>query len=296
MSMAGFGGEDRTNNEVTLVPGKLRGYRRYRFEPNTGSGQPGRLTALATSAVHYPGENTARCFAWRPEQNIWFKTIPRAFSLNGYDSSEEHFVPKKSCSCGFYGYYTPDRIDQVGGNGTEWTAVAVVEAYGNIILGTKGFRSEKMKALAVVLPPELRQISHRDFQAATSIPFDTTKNISDQSIVCGLVLRDPGLVWKRVVASYGLVEFPSVDELVAAYPPQDVSNLFPEKPEEARSGEACPCGCGAPLYPPPMLYGPTARQQIPSSNGISGVSSAYATPVTPTLFRPLTNPQDPDAS
>ena len=108
-----------------LVPGELRGYRRFRLAED-GLRPPVHVGAGPWS---WPVEH-ARCMV-----------------------DEGHLPPARGCGCGLYGWYHPSHT----GLGTGWGDVtAVVAARGRIVLGDTGFRAAAARVLAVSLPRRAR--------------------------------------------------------------------------------------------------------------------------------------------
>lgn len=64
----------------------------------------------------------------------------------GFNDPDHDFV---QCKCGFYGYYTGS-LDWASNK----TVSGIVEAFGKVELGPRGFRAEKAKILAIYIPPE----------------------------------------------------------------------------------------------------------------------------------------------
>jgi hypothetical protein len=142
------------------------------------------LTATSYGHVVYTaGEHTAYC------------------ALNFYPEAATHRAPKQGCSCGHWCYYTPDKIDI--GNTGEWTSLAAVQVWGDIVPGTKGVRAEKMQIVGVLPPDEL-------------MPGAASPIVN---------------AWREVVAKLGVKQYRSLAELLKAHPPQDVSGLIPKEPE-----------------------------------------------------------------
>jgi hypothetical protein len=85
----------------------------------------------------------------------WFVAEPykkrpqmQTFTIRRLVATEtlKHLSPQLGCFCGFYAAYHPDGlINAPGTHDFLNQKLAVVEASGRIVLGTKGFRAEKMK-------------------------------------------------------------------------------------------------------------------------------------------------------
>ena len=108
-----------------LVPGELRGYRRF---------------SLAEDGLRPPVHVGAGPWGWPIEQ-----------ARCAVDDA--HVPPARECGCGLYGWYHPSHT----GLGTGWGDVtAVVAARGRIVLGDTGFRAAAARVLAVSLPRRAR--------------------------------------------------------------------------------------------------------------------------------------------
>lgn len=55
------------------------------------------------------------------------------------------------CACGFYAYHSGETMYALSGPGCR--VMAIVEAYGRMVLGTAGYRAQKARILAVCAPP-----------------------------------------------------------------------------------------------------------------------------------------------
>jgi hypothetical protein len=163
---------------------------------------------------------------------------------DAFVSKPSHPAPLRRCHCGFWAYYQPYVMDT--GNTVAWTLIAAVEVSGDVVLGTKGVRAQKMRILGVMPPSELAQ--------------DPVEPIVE--------------AWRAVVKSLGVRQYDSLKELLAAYPPEDVSELLPKLSESDRTPEIIP-GC-------PCASCSSMRVQIASLPSPSSPSSRYiqGTPVT----------------
>lgn len=155
----------------------------------------GRRVGVAFATVWRPGENVARCMQ-RPD--------PLAF-LSGREPGRlrESSRPPHSlaeCPHGFYGYYEGSNDYYEPGR-----VMAVVEAYGETVIGTRGFRAEKARIVALHVPSDI------------------------------------GLGVRRVVArNYPDVpQFDSFDAMVAEFPPDDAGHgLGPDSDPDFWTREA----------------------------------------------------------
>lgn len=121
-----------------LVLGSVRGRRSF------GATAMGHLTGVFHTQVWEPGENRAQCrhdggvVEQRPDGRI----VVRTSSVREIGTT--HGLA--GCTCGFYAYYRQDPYTTPG------RLSGIVEGYGRVVLGTAGFRSEKARILALLLP------------------------------------------------------------------------------------------------------------------------------------------------
>lgn len=226
MTVGGFGANSGEIKDQKLIPEKLMAYRMFRFRPHptnaTLSMSWGHyvenplsddwrpcLTAAAFPEVAYdqPILHTATCQRDQSQQMYYHRVHQMLQTQNVYAGVDEYGVPLRhaapgpTCACGFWAYYTPEVIDT--GNGNEWMALAAVKVQGNVVLGEKGVRAEKMEIAALQPPAEL--------------------------------MNSPKLVWdawNKLTQKLKVPYFWSKAELVEFFPPQDVSELIP-KPDPA---------------------------------------------------------------
>ena len=64
--------------------------------------------------------------------------------------------PDESHWCGLYGWYSPDRIDNVRDLQIRRSALGVIEAWGSVLMGDQGFRAERARIIALAFVPEGR--------------------------------------------------------------------------------------------------------------------------------------------
>lgn len=108
-----------------FAAGVVVGLRSFRVLPE------GHLTAVVKESPWHPGENLAKCFRYWPSMEV----------TEGVD----HRVANADCTCGFYAYFD-------GGNdyGSARTITGVVEGYGTVTVGSRGFRAAKARIVAIV--------------------------------------------------------------------------------------------------------------------------------------------------
>lgn len=113
---------------------------------------------------------------------------------------QNHPSPTSGCSCGIYGYHSPEFITinefpiMVGFFG-------VIEAAGKVLLGTRGFRAQRARILAVapwMNPTEGNLLFQADLERRA----------------------------QRIKADTDIQVFPTFDNLLDAYPPEDFESLI----------------------------------------------------------------------
>lgn len=182
----------------TVVPGaSLRGYRSWGIDIVDGS------FVLASTAVQYvwrPGELLAEC-AQSNSQTFQRTDVgvrgcdcsmcTQLRSAGGWPARAEylrdvHPAPVADCKCGFYGWYRPDDTRIIPS-----TIRGSVRASGRIIMGSHGFRAERVKLEALVLPRVLAT-DHRTRRLLAELRAgDVHFTFSDDTSMVDLVRRYP---------------------------------------------------------------------------------------------------------
>lgn len=132
-----------------LVAGSITGLRSFSLDTL------GRLTGVHYAEVFRPGENTAQCRKSDGRVTIrvggtsaTFPFWSMATSTTNEPSPEEeaHRVAQLDCGCGYYAYFDKaDNPHHKPGN-----VLGIVEGYGAVTVGTRGFRAEKARLVALV--------------------------------------------------------------------------------------------------------------------------------------------------
>jgi hypothetical protein len=138
---------------IPFVAGDVRGVRSWSVDPL------GRLISPSYRTVWTPGENVAACK--RDEgTGLWgnmtlrfttsaFLGEPVAIEKDDPDSTTTKVKPihvQEKCSCGFYAY--SNGVNEY----TEYGLTGVIQGYGQTQLGTRGFKSQKARVLALHIP------------------------------------------------------------------------------------------------------------------------------------------------
>lgn len=146
-----------------FVAGSLIGTRTWRID------NYGRLAAVTVGAFWTPGVNEAKCLKGEYatggmlSQMITFtlgsgnylvpSPIYTAAPAPEPESAPENHMPGSlRCQCGYYAYFTeasnPYHVERQG------VIEGIVEGYGLVTVGTKGFRAQRARIVALVVPPE----------------------------------------------------------------------------------------------------------------------------------------------
>ena len=124
-------------------------------------------------------------------------SVCERFSVLG-ETKEDHSSPDIDCSCGIYAHYLPIESYE-----RTYNIFGVIEASGKLFMGTKGFRAEKARIVALAgLGP--------------STQWFTTKE------------KTRGIYPKDVVdfcSSIGVPYLPTVKQMVYEFPQVDLSSL-----------------------------------------------------------------------
>lgn len=165
-------------SDKPLVAGSLTGLRAFNVD------RLGRLTSPQRFTIYTPGENIAECkksmdymwalalstvrwmpssfptsyytlpgntfsFGYYPAPPAAPKVLtPAAMEASGVETEKpKHTAGNIECACGWYAYFDgsneysePTRLS------------ALIEGYGTATLGTRGFRAEKSRLLAIIAP------------------------------------------------------------------------------------------------------------------------------------------------
>lgn len=97
--------------------------------------QAGVLTGVYKRQAYVSGENLARCL------------VPPFRMAARVEPVEPHEVAAKECVCGFHAYYDGNNSYMAPG-----LVAGLIEGYGLLTVGAKGFRASKARIVAIVVP------------------------------------------------------------------------------------------------------------------------------------------------
>jgi len=124
-----------------FVAGSLIGVRAFDAD------KLGRLVGVNYPQIFTPGENTAKCFGGGLTffVHVMSETLGRRPGEERPKSPPQHVTAGVGCSCGFYAYYDGHSDYSERGRVT-----ALIEGFGVCSVGTRGFRAEKARLVALV--------------------------------------------------------------------------------------------------------------------------------------------------
>jgi len=145
-----------------FVAGSLIGIRSFKADAL------GRLTGVSVPQIWLPGENVAVCrkdhgnpvtamlqsfsftIAYSCTCSLCAPVKPALETAQRKTRETAHDVGSLSCGCGFYAYFDH------GANPYHATGQlhGLIEGYGVVTVGTRGFRCEKAKLLALIIKPK----------------------------------------------------------------------------------------------------------------------------------------------
>ena len=125
--------------------GTVTGFRRWKVEAD------GILKPVSYTGAWLPGENNAKCDC-RPTE----AQLPK---VEGEDWKERSARIEEwrdnatfaDMKCGYYAYF--DGEDEYGYGSTNPHVSGVIEGYGEVLIGTKGFRAKKARIIALSVAP-----------------------------------------------------------------------------------------------------------------------------------------------
>lgn len=131
---------------IDFALGTVRGFRRWKVDV------AGTLKPVSYYSSHSwgPGENHAECGCSPSSEQL-----PK---IEGEDWKERNLRVEawrdtatfEDMSCGFYAYF--DGKDSGGHGSTDPNISGVIEGYGEVLIGTKGFRAKKARIIALAVP------------------------------------------------------------------------------------------------------------------------------------------------
>lgn len=119
--------------------GTVRGIRAWSLSTGDQAG----IESVTNRYAWQPGENIAHCI----QQKMCDCPECRA-ERDAVRAAIPHRVER--CECGFYAYF--GGADEYYVRPSTSYASGVIEGYGQVVLGTKGFRAAKARVLALCLP------------------------------------------------------------------------------------------------------------------------------------------------
>lgn len=140
------------DGEAALVVGSVTGIRTFHTDKHGWLYPPSYDSTVRFGA----GINYARC-AYQSHYSMWgsksfdeAQIQVRRTDMFGY-ARRIHPIGSAHCSCGFYAFRTYER-SIISGYPRPTSVQAIVEGFGHVTVGTEGFRAEKLRIKAIVVP------------------------------------------------------------------------------------------------------------------------------------------------
>jgi hypothetical protein len=147
---------DQSEEQAAFAIAPVRGARAFEIADG------GWLAGCTYKYKWVPGENVARCV----RQTQYTERIQRQMHGDNQPYIADRDIPDHTignCTSGnghgLYGYYD-------GSNTYRSTnrIEAVIEGYGRVVLGNRGFRAERAEIIAIAAPPEVIQYRKESFE------------------------------------------------------------------------------------------------------------------------------------
>lgn len=145
---------DRDFSQRPFVAGSLIGLRSFSVS------RQGRLTGVVQKFPYGPDENLAQCVRGERILNKMLMHLDSPIGEEARRREEQHQLIGLDCSCGFYAYFTGiDPYSSAGSVmfGASSRVTGIIEGYGRTVVGTKGFRAEKARLVAIVFGVEANE-------------------------------------------------------------------------------------------------------------------------------------------
>lgn len=145
---------DRDFSVRPFVAGSLIGLRSFSVGPK------GHLTGVVQKYPYNAKENLAVCIRGDRVLNKMLMHLDGPLGVRAREAEEQHELIGLDCSCGFYGYFNGiDPYSSAGSVmfGSSARVSGIIEGYGRTVVGSKGFRAEKARLVALVFGLETRE-------------------------------------------------------------------------------------------------------------------------------------------
>lgn len=145
---------DSDFSQRPFVAGSLLGLRSFSVGPD------GHLTGVVQPYPYTAEENVAVCVRGDRVLNRMLMHLDGPVGQQARAAEEKHQLLNLDCSCGFYAYFNGiDPYSSAGSVmfGSSARVTGLIEGYGRTVVGTKGFRAEKARLVAIVFGLETEE-------------------------------------------------------------------------------------------------------------------------------------------
>ncbi len=130
---------------VDLALGSVLGWRDWKLTPE-GTLKP---VSYNSSDEWMPGENLARCCKYITKEEVGEQGDLSDAAYRDLKDAWRASHEMGECEHGFYAYFDGSRQSYMSDPGVR----GVIEGYGEVVIGTRGFRAMKAKILALSVSP-----------------------------------------------------------------------------------------------------------------------------------------------
>lgn len=145
---------DSDFSQRPFVAGSLLGLRSFAVGPK------GHLTGVVQKYPYKADENVAMCVRGDRVLNKMLMHLEGPVGQRAREAEEAHELLGLDCSCGFYAYFTGIDPYSTAASvmfGSTSRVTGVIEGYGRTVVGSKGFRAEKARLVALVFGLEAKE-------------------------------------------------------------------------------------------------------------------------------------------
>ncbi len=135
---------------IDFAVGLVRGVRTWRVA--VGVENEGLLEGMFYRQAWLPGVNEAICLTARPPGKVM--RSPDGTPVHGKEIGKGHMFESGE-KCGFYGYYDGSNDYYTGDARFQNLVTGVVEGFGEVVVGPRGFRCSKARIVALMINPAI---------------------------------------------------------------------------------------------------------------------------------------------
>lgn len=195
--------------DTSVRPDNSTGMRGFTGDPEMAVGSVTGYRWWNMGLGAFKGLTGAYGGSWAPEEEVYEAECRRSGRWGAtYGLDGHHPVPDPDCGCGFWAYWRPESNNSFGGSYTFAVVQGVLEGFGMVLIGDKGFRAGKarLKGLAIDTD-ELRRTLTRQrkpfanseygaqatFNAITGRTYSRGENLPEDLVTCAVAELETAL-------------------------------------------------------------------------------------------------------